>query len=64
MSRELEEQPLLVREAKEVKDEAKKCCSGFSAFIRARGNILDLAVAFILGGAFQAVVTSLVQVKS
>lgn len=59
-TRELEEQPLLIQEAKVAKEKVTKCCSGFSAWLKLRGNIFDLAIAFIMGGAFQAVVTSMV----
>lgn len=37
----------------------KKFCSEFRAFV-ARGNVIDLAVGVIIGGAFQKIVTSLV----
>ena len=35
------------------------CCKDFKAFIN-KGNVVDLAVAVILGAAFTAIVTSLV----
>lgn len=46
---------LIRREAVAV----KSFFSGFAAFIN-KGNVVALAVAFIMGGAFQAIVTSLV----
>ncbi len=40
--------------------EARIMFKGFAAFI-ARGNVIDLAVAVVIGGAFGAVVTALVK---
>jgi large conductance mechanosensitive channel len=36
------------------------CCSNWKKFVQERGNVVTLAVAFVVGGAFQAVVTSFV----
>lgn len=38
----------------------KKTWNEFKAFISTKGNLLDLAIAFIIGTAFSAIVTSLV----
>ena len=38
----------------------RSCCKEFKAFI-ARGNVLDLAVAVIIGAAFGKIVTSLTE---
>jgi large conductance mechanosensitive channel len=38
----------------------KQYCGSFKRFINSRGNVVDLAVAFIMGGAFKAIVNSLV----
>jgi large conductance mechanosensitive channel len=43
-----------------IKQSEEKMLKGFRDFIL-RGNVVDLAVAFILGAAFNAIVTSLVK---
>jgi len=45
--------------SKKVTGTAKKQLDGFKAFI-ARGNVIDLAVGVIIGGAFGKIVTSIV----
>ncbi len=45
--------------AKDVKNTAKKGLNEFKEFI-ARGNVVDLAVGVIIGGAFSSIVSSLV----
>ncbi len=45
--------------AKKVKEKGKGFISEFKTFIM-RGNVIDLAVGVIIGGAFQAIVNSLV----
>ncbi|MFA5474518.1 MAG: large conductance mechanosensitive channel protein MscL [Acholeplasmataceae bacterium] len=42
-----------------MKDRTKAFIQGFKEFIT-RGNILDLAIAFVIGAAFRAIVNSLV----
>lgn len=42
-----------------MKTRAKTFFTGFKDFI-AKGNILDLAIAFVIGAAFKAIVTSMV----
>ena len=44
---------------KEVREDGKKFITDFKAFI-ARGNVVDMAVGVIIGGAFGKIVTSLV----
>ena len=51
-----ERQPLVAR----AQVKTQRCCAGFLTFLHDRGNIVQLAVAFILGVSLQTVVTSLV----
>ena len=46
---------------KKVKDKTKGLAAEFKTFI-ARGNVLDMAVGVIIGGAFGAIVTALVNI--
>ena len=46
---------------KKVKDKTKGIAAEFKTFI-ARGNVLDMAVGVIIGGAFGAIVTALVNI--
>ena len=46
---------------KKVKDKSKGLAAEFKTFI-ARGNVLDMAVGVIIGGAFGAIVTALVNI--
>ena len=46
---------------KDKKEKAKGLISEFKAFI-SRGNVLDMAVGVIIGGAFNAIVTSVVNI--
>ena len=46
-------------ESEEVQMAAKSFVSEFKTFI-SRGNVMDLAVGVIIGGAFQTIVSSLV----
>jgi len=47
-------------ENKKKKNKGKKFIKDFAAFIQ-RGNVIDLAVGIIVGGAFQKIVSSLVK---
>ena len=47
-------------ESEEVHMAAKSFISEFKTFI-SRGNVMDLAVGVIIGGAFQTIVSSLVK---
>lgn len=42
-----------------MKNKTKTFFKGFKEFVT-KGNIIDLAVAFIIGAAFRAIITSLV----
>ena len=46
---------------KKIKDKSKGLAAEFKTFI-ARGNVLDMAVGVIIGGAFGAIVTALVNI--
>ena len=48
------------RQQSEMREERGKMLKGFRDFIL-RGNVVDLAVAFIMGAAFNAIVSSLVK---
>ncbi len=47
-----------IEDVKKVKDKGSKFVNEFKAFIL-RGNVMDLAVGVLIGGAFQSIVTSL-----
>ncbi|MBO4667341.1 MAG: MscL family protein [Bacilli bacterium] len=49
------------KKEKKVKDKSKGLAAEFKTFI-ARGNVLDMAVGVIIGGAFGAIVTALVNI--
>lgn len=49
------------KEGEELKKKTKSLWSEFKAFIT-RGNVLDMAVGVIIGGAFNAIVTALVNI--
>ena len=51
----------MAKEKKEKKEKAKGLAAEFKTFI-ARGNVLDMAVGVIIGGAFGAIVTALVNI--
>ena len=49
------------KKEKKIKDKSKGLAAEFKTFI-ARGNVLDMAVGVIIGGAFGAIVTALVNI--
>ena len=51
----------MAKEKKEKKEKCKGLAAEFKTFI-ARGNVLDMAVGVIIGGAFGAIVTALVNI--
>ena len=54
-----EKKEKILKNAKQAKEKSGKFISDFKSFI-ARGNVMDLAVGVVVGGAFSTIVTSLV----